>query len=292
MNDGGTVSVAFTRNGDIEIAYETFGLRGTASRPLLLIQGGLASMSGWPEDFCAALVARGFHVARFDNRDAGRSSRAATRYTLAEMATDGLAVIDALGWSGAHLVGVSLGGMIAQVMAARHTDRVLSLTSMSSAPDHFMRWDRRKIRAVIRFAMAHRKKPAGPHAAGEQMVRIFRVVGSTGYPHDEDWIREVGRRTYEHRADFAAFRRQAAAVFASGDRRAELSRVQAPTLVITGEADSLQPVRAGQATADAIPRARFVTYPGMGHDLPRELWPTIIDEIHAITTTPANDTQP
>jgi pimeloyl-ACP methyl ester carboxylesterase len=284
------VSVAFTRNGDIEIAYETFG--SPEGRPLLLIQGGLAPMVGWPEDLCAALVDRGFHVARFDNRDAGRSSRATMRYTLTEMATDGVAVIDALGWSGAHLVGVSMGGMVAQVMAARHADRVLSLTSLSSAPDHFMRWDRRKVSAIIRFAMAHRKKPDGPHAAGEQMIRVFRIVGSPGYPHDEDWIRDLGRQVHEHRTDFAAFRRQAAAVLASGDRRAELSRIQAPTLVITGEADPLQPIRAGQATADAIPGARFVTYPGMGHDLPRDLWPAIVDEIHAIATTPINDTQP
>jgi pimeloyl-ACP methyl ester carboxylesterase len=124
------------------------------------------------------------------------------------------------------------------------------------------------------------------------MVRVFRIVGSTDYPHDEDWIRDLGRQIHEHRTDFAAFRRQAAAVFASGDRRAELSRIHVPTLVITGEADPLQTVRAGQATADAILRARFVTYPGMGHDLPRQLWPSIIDEIHAITTTPTNDTHP
>jgi pimeloyl-ACP methyl ester carboxylesterase len=282
------VSIAFTRNGDIEIAYETFG--SPEGRPLLLIQGGMAPMSGWPDDFCAALVERGFHVARFDNRDAGQSSRATTRYTLAEMARDGTAVIDALGWAGAHLVGVSLGGMVAQVMATRHADRVLSLTSLSSAPDHFQRWDLRKIGAVARFAAVHWKKPTGPDASGEQLVRVFRIAGSTGYLHDEAWIREVGRRSYEHRPDFAAFRRQAAAVYASGDRRAELSRLHVPALVITGEADPLQTVRAGQATADAIPGARFVTYPGMGHDLPRELWPAIIDEIHAITSKPTTDT--
>ncbi|WP_410578333.1 alpha/beta fold hydrolase [Amycolatopsis sp. lyj-108] len=283
------MSVAFTRNSDIEIAYETFGRPG--GRPLLLIQGGLAPMEGWHEDFCASLVERGFHVARFDNRDAGRSSRAATRYTLADMATDGSAVLDALGWAGAHVAGVSLGGMIAQTMATRHADRVLSLTSLSSAPDHLMRWERRKISALVKFAAAHRKKPADPHAAGTQMVRVFRIVGSTGYPHDEDWIRDLGRRIHEHRTDLAAFRRQAAAVFASGDRRAELSRVRVPALVITGEADPLQTVRAGRATADAIPGARFVTYPGMGHDLPRELWPAVIDEIHAIATASTGGTR-
>jgi pimeloyl-ACP methyl ester carboxylesterase len=192
-----------------------------------------------------------------------------------------------LGWPGAHVVGASLGGMTAQVMAARHADRVLSLTSMSSAPDDRLRLDRRKISAMARFAALYRKKPAGPDAAGEQLVRTFRIIGSPGYPHDEDWQREVGRAAYAGRMDLAGFRRQAAAVFASGDRRAELSRVTAPTLVITGEADALQPVRAGRATADAIPGARFVTYPGMGHDLPRDLWPAFIDEINAIAETRA-----
>jgi pimeloyl-ACP methyl ester carboxylesterase len=244
-------------------------------------------MSLWPDEFCLALVERGFHVARFDNRDVGRSSRANTRYTVADLAADGVAVLDALGWPGAHVVGASLGGMTAQVMAARHADRVLSLTSMSSAPDDRLRLDRRKISAMARFAALYRKKPAGPDAAGEQLVRTFRIIGSPGYPHDEDWQREVGRAAYAGRMDLAGFRRQAAAVFASGDRRAELSRVTAPTLVITGEADALQPVRAGRATADAIPGARFVTYPGMGHDLPRDLWPAFIDEINAIAETRA-----
>jgi pimeloyl-ACP methyl ester carboxylesterase len=111
---------------------------------------------------------------------------------------------------------------------------------------------------------------------------VFRIVGSTGYPHDVEWMRRIGRQAHEHRTDFAAARRQAAAARAGGDRSAELSRVRAPTLVITGEADPVQPVRAGRATADAIPGARFVTYPGMGHDIPRELWASITDEISAI----------
>jgi pimeloyl-ACP methyl ester carboxylesterase len=274
------VSVAFARNGDIEIAYETFGT--ARGRPLLLVVGGLLPMSSWPDGLCLALADRGFHVARFDNRDVGRSSRATARYTVADLAADGVAVLDALGWSSAHVVGMSLGGMTAQVMATRHAGRVLSLTSISSAPDHFLRWDRRKISAVARVAALYLKKTADPDAAGEQLVRLFRIIGSPGYPHEEDWQREVGRAAYSRRIDLAGFRRQAAAVFASGDRRAELSRVTAPTLVITGEADALQPVRAGRATAAAIPGARFVTYPGMGHDLPRDLWPAFVGEIHAI----------
>lgn len=271
------MGVAFARNGDIKIAYDMVG--PTGGRPLLLIQGGIASRWGWPDDFCADLVKRGFQVARFDNRDAGESSRATAPYTLADLAADATAVQDTLNWTAAHVVGVSMGGMVAQIMATRHADRVLSLTSISSAPDHFQRWNRRKVITLIRFAALHRRKPADPGQAAEQMVRIYRLTGSTGYPHDEDWIRDLGHRTWAHRADLAAFRRQARAVRASGDRRRELAGVKVPTLVITGEADPLQTIRAGRATAAAIPGARFVTYPGMGHDLPRPLWPSILDEI-------------
>lgn len=274
------MTVQFTRNGDIEIAYETFG--AAPGRPLLLIHGAGAPMLGWPEEFCAALVERGFHVARCDNRDAGRSSRATRPYTVADMATDGLAVLDALGWPAAHIVGVSLGGMIGQVMAARHQDRVLSLTSMCSAPDASMR--RSKISTLLRFAVLSWRAPANSEAAGERLVKLLRLVGSTGHPQDEDWLRRIGSEGHAHRTDFAAGRRQAAAARASGDRRAELATITAPTLVLSGDADPLQPPRAGKATADAIPGARFVSYPGMGHDLPPALWPTIIDDIDAIAT--------
>lgn len=275
------MSVHFARNGDIEIAYETFG--SAPGSPLLLIHGAGAPMLGWPEEFCAALVERGFHVARCDNRDAGRSSRATRPYDVADMATDGLAVLDALDWPAAHIVGVSLGGMIGQVMAARHQDRVLSLTSMCSAPDASLR--RTKIGVVLRFFALNWRPPAGPDAAGERLVELHRLVGSTGHPQNEDWIRRTGREAHAHRTDFAAARRQAAAARASGDRRAELATITAPTLVLSGDADPLQPPRAGKATADAIPGARFVTYPGMGHDLPPALWPAIIDDIDAIAKT-------
>ncbi|GAB3496923.1 alpha/beta fold hydrolase [Amycolatopsis cihanbeyliensis] len=275
------MSVQFACNGDIEIAYETFG--SAPGRPLLLLHGAGAPMLGWPEAFCAALVERGFHVARCDNRDAGRSSRATRPYTVADMATDGSSVLDALHWPAAHIVGMSLGGMIGQVMSARHPDRVLSLTSMCSAPDASM-W-RTKISVLLRFLALNCRKPSGPDAAGERMVKLHQLVGSTGYPQDEDWIRRIGREAHAHRTDFAAARRQAAAARASGNRRAELSTITAPTLVLSGDADPLQPPRAGKATADAIPGARFVSYPGMGHDLPPALWPAIIDDIDDIATT-------
>ncbi|WNV89625.1 alpha/beta hydrolase [Umezawaea sp. Da 62-37] len=276
------MSIRLTRNGDVEIAYEAFG--SAPGRPLLLIHGAGAPMQGWADEFCAALVDRGFHVARCDNRDAGRSSRATKPYTLADMATDGLAVLDAVDWPAAHVVGVSLGGMIGQVMAARHPDRVLSLTSMCSAPDASLR--RTGIGTMLRIAALTWRKPSGPRAAGERLVEVHRLIGSTGHPRDEDWMRRVGSEGHAHRTDLAAARRQAAAARASGDRRAELATITAPTLVLSGEADPVQPPRAGKATADAIPEARFTTYPGMGHDLPPALWPAIIDDIDAIATTP------
>ncbi|MGC7093289.1 alpha/beta fold hydrolase [Amycolatopsis lurida] len=274
------MSVRFTRNGDLEIAYETFG--SAPDRPQLLIQGAGAPMLGWPDEFCEALAERGFHVARCDNRDAGRSSRATRPYTVADMATDGLAVLDALGWPAAHVVGISLGGMIGQVMAARHGDRVLSLTSMCSAPDASVR--RTKPGFLLRYFALNWRKPAGPEAAGERLVKLHRLLGSTGHRQDEDWLRRIGREGHEHRTDAAAGRRQAAAARASGDRRAELATITAPTLVLSGEADPVQPPRAGRATADAIPGARFVSYPGMGHDLPPALWPAIIDDVDKIAS--------
>lgn len=284
---GGGMAVEFARNGDLEIAYEVVG--GVGGRPLLLIQGS-APMLAWPDGFCRLLAERGFCVARFDNRDSGRSSRAVRNYTLAEMATDALAVLDELGWSAAHVAGVSMGGMIAQVLAVHHPDRVLSLTSISSAPDASMRWSWRMLKVVVGFMALSLRQPATPQAAGDQLVKQLRIIGSPGYPPDEEWIRSVGRRNFEHRTDAAAARRQAAATRASGDRRAELAHIRVPTLVVTGEADPVQPVRAGRATADAIPGARFVSYPGMGHDLPRELWPAITDEMRAIATTTPTDT--
>lgn len=277
------MSVQTTHNGDIEIGYETLGPDG--GTPLMLICGNDTQMIHWPDAFCAALAERGFWVVRFDNRDTGRSTNCRERpgYTLADMADDAVAVLDALGWPSTHVVGISLGGMIGQVMAVRHASRVRSLTSMSSAPAWTLRISRPRLRTLLGVVKIARRAGEGREAAGETWVRLLRLIGSPDYPLDEAQAREVAMRAYDIAHDPTAVRRQQAAIKASGDRRAELRRVQVPTLVVHGEADPMQSLRAGEATADAIPGARLLTFPGVGHDLaPEPLWPQLIDEITAL----------
>ena len=281
------------RNGNVTIAYERLGPADGV--PLLLVMGLGMQMVFWPDDFCQALVDRGFAVARFDNRDVGQSTHftqagapnlvsvytrpaTAAAYRLSDMADDGVAVLDALGWSSAHVVGVSLGGMIAQTIAIRHPDRVRTLTSMMSTPSP--RIGRPRLAALA--VLGGRDAP-DRERAGERMVRVFRVIGSPGYPHDEAWLREVGRRAYDRGHDPAGVRRQLAAIVASGDRRPGLANVSVPTLVLHGDADPLVRLSGGLATAAAVPGSRLVVFRGMGHDLPRALWPDLIDQICTIT---------
>lgn len=269
------------RNGNVEIAYETFG--PADGRPLLLISGMGVQMLLWDNRFCAALVENGFAVARFDNRDVGLSTHlpARTTYRLSELVDDAFAVLDALGWPAAHVVGVSLGGMIAQAMAIRESPRVLSLTCISSTPAS--RVGARPV-MLLKILFAILTSGRGREGAARGMVNLFKVVGSPGYPHDEDWLREVGRLSYDRARDGSAGRRHSAAIGRSTDHRADLARLRVPTLVIHGEADRMITIDGGRAIAAAVPNARLVTYPGMGHDLPRQLWPSIIDEITAIAT--------
>jgi pimeloyl-ACP methyl ester carboxylesterase len=281
------------RHDGVDIRYER--LSGDGARPLLLIMGLGMQMIFWPDELCADLARRGFTVARFDNRDAGLSTHfhsagaptllriltrpsASAAYRLDDMAADAVAVLDALGWDSAHVVGASMGGMIAQALAIRYPARVRSLTSIMSTPSPRIG---RPTPAALAALM--NRRVADREAAAERMVRVFRVIGSPGYPLDADWLREIGRRAYDRSHDPAGTYRQLAAISASGDRRTGLAQVRVPTLVLHGDADPLVRPSGGRATAAAVPGARLVTYPGMGHNLPAELWPAIVEEIDRIT---------
>jgi pimeloyl-ACP methyl ester carboxylesterase len=284
-------------HGDIRLAYETFGTPG--DEPLLLISGTGVQMLIFHEDLCAAFVALGFHVARFDNRDTGLSTHltgvpapgwltamlrpSSAPYRLTDLAGDALAVLDALGWESAHIVGTSLGGMVGQTLAIEHPARVRSLTSIMSTPG--ARVGTMPKLATLRAILKLSGTPVtSAEMAAREAVAMKRLIGSPGYPFDEREVADIGRRSYErHPGTPEGDQRQRAAVIASGDRRRALAGVRLPVLVLHGEDDPLINVAAGRATAAAVPDARLVTYPGMGHDLPRALWPAMLGEIHTLT---------
>ena len=277
--------------GEIELCYETFG--DPAGEPLLLIMGLGTQMLAWREEFCGMLAERGFHVIRFDNRDIGRSThlrdvapptplqllrrdRRSAAYTLDDMADDAAGLLDQLGIGAAHVVGASMGGMIAQVLAGRHPDRVRTLTSIMSTTGHRLKGQ--PALAVYPYFLT--KRPRQKEEAVERAVRLFRVVGSPGFDRAEDDLRDLVRRSFDRgRGDDAGTGRQLHAILASGDRTRTLRDVKAPTLVIHGRADKLVRPSGGRATAAAIRGARLVEIDGMGHDLPRGLWPRLVDLI-------------
>jgi pimeloyl-ACP methyl ester carboxylesterase len=280
----------FCQLGEVELCYETFG---DPSEPALLLIMGLGTqMLAWHEDFCSELARRGFFVIRYDNRDVGRSTHFDSvppptvaelvrrkpkhvAYTLADMADDAAGLLHCLGIERAHVVGASMGGMIAQVLAARHPQRVLSLTSIMSTTGS--RW---KGQPALRVLPAFLKRPPeGKEAYVERIVNLFRVIGSPGFERDESELREMAAQSFDRGADAAGTARQMAAIIASGHRAHQLRAVRAPTLVIHGTKDKLVRKSGGKATAKAIPDARLKLVKGMGHDLPRGAWREIIEGI-------------
>jgi pimeloyl-ACP methyl ester carboxylesterase len=288
--------------GDVTLCYETFGQ--AADPPVLLIMGLGTQMLAWHEDFCAELVGRGFFVIRYDNRDVGRSSQIddvpppkpvelLTRrirrvpYTLDTMARDAAGLLDALDIASAHVVGASMGGMIAQQLAALHPERVRSLTSIMSTTGN--RFKGQPAARVYPLLLA--KPPRTKEESVERLVKLFSVVGSRGFDRDEAELREMAARAWDRRGSAAGMGRQLAAIVASGDRTVALGRITAPTLVIHGSRDPLVRPSGGRATAAAIRGARLLTVEGMGHDLPRGAWPQIVDAIagHARAAAAADD---
>jgi pimeloyl-ACP methyl ester carboxylesterase len=274
---------------DVAIHHEVLG--ADRARPLLLCAGAGAQLLAWPDDLCALLVAHGFCVIRFDHRDAGlsthlheagppdfshglRAAAAAAAYTLDDMADDAAGVLDALALDSAHVLGVSMGGMVAQTLAVRHPARVRSLTSIMST----IAADVGRPTAAAR-AMLLAPPVADRAAAGRRAVDLLRTIGSPGHPLDEAAARDLGERSFDRAYDPEGGRRQLVAIWASGDRTAGVRRITAPTLVLHGAEDPLITLAGAHATAAAIGGAQLHVYPGMGHDLPRVLWPDLVARV-------------
>ena len=275
--------------GPVELAYETIG--DQSGEPLLLVMGLGMQLIHWDRELCELFAERGFRVIRFDNRDAGLSTKidapvpnvmrlmaglpARVPYLLGDMASDAFGLLDHLGIERAHVVGTSMGGMIAQTMAIERPERVLSLGSMLSTTG-----DRRVGTPKLRvWSILTRRAPSDRTEYIRYFERVFKLIGSPAYPGDAERVRELAGATYDRCHHPAGTARQLAAILASGSRTAGLRRLDVPAVVIHGRSDPLVPVRGGIATAKAIPGAELVTIRGMGHDMPRELWPTFVDAI-------------
>jgi len=276
----------------IELEYDTFG--DPADPPLLLIMGLGTQMTAWDPAFCGLLAERGYHVIRFDNRDIGLSTQldglpepdlfailggdpASAPYLMADMAADAAGLLDALGIERAHVVGASMGGMIAQELALEYPERVLSLCSFMSTTGE------RTVGQPSQEALTAILSPRGAdrEQAIELGVSVLRVIGSAvpEYAVTDEWRRERSAASYDraYRPDGSA--RQVAAIAASPDRTAALGGLTMPVLVMHGDRDPLVDVSGGHATAAAIPHAELIIFPGMGHDLPRVLWPAFVEAI-------------
>jgi pimeloyl-ACP methyl ester carboxylesterase len=276
----------------IQLAYQTFG--DPADPAVLMIMGLGVQMLGWDAELCELLAGRGLHVVRFDNRDVGRSTKitggppanvlaavagdfSSASYTLDDMAEDCAGLLDHLEIERAHLAGASQGGMIAQTLAIRRPERVLSLTSiMSTTGDPSVGQPHPEALPALLTP-----SPRDREEFVEYVVRAWRVIGSPGFDADEDALRLLASASYDRGIHPEGTARQLLAILASGDRTDALRRLGVPTTVIHGTDDPLIDVSGGKATAEAIPGAELVLIEGMGHDLPRALWPRFVDLIVA-----------
>jgi pimeloyl-ACP methyl ester carboxylesterase len=276
------------RVNGIELCYEEFG--DADAPPVLLIMGLGGPMFWWEDDFCQGLADRGFRVVRYDNRDVGRSQsgaaparlipaylrRSTPEYSLEDMAADAAGLLRHLGIDRAHVVGVSMGGMIAQLLAIRHPELVRSLVSMMSTTGS-RKVGRISAKVLVRM---FRKIPEREDAYIARNIEGFARIGSPRY-FESNLERQQARarRTFAYGLNPAGTMRQLAAIVHAPDRTAELAGIRVPTTVVHGTTDPLVHVSGGKATARAIPGAELVLIPGMGHDMPRELWPVLLDAI-------------
>lgn len=286
---------AVQANG-ITLEYESLGDEGAPA--IVLVMGLGMQFTAWPLPFCQALAAAGYRVIRFDNRDCGLSTRIDTAglpdiggaftaywmqveakvpYRIADMAEDASGLMDALGIHQAHVVGASMGGMIAQTLAAQHPDRVVSLTSiMSNTGDRRLSIGSPELNPAV---FARLPDPKELNVVLEHLVGVFGVVAGPGFPVDPEDLRHRVEHALGRSYDPAGTARQLAAVMASGDRSLEVATIRVPTLVLHGDADPLVPIAAGKDTAAKIPGARLRVIRGMGHDL--SAWPSLAREIIA-----------
>jgi pimeloyl-ACP methyl ester carboxylesterase len=288
--------------GDVELCYD---LRRSGDEPVILLISGLGGqLISWDEPLCDLLVDQGFGVLRFDNRDTGLSTsfdsvgeaklelsadmtvdRASAPYDLVDMAGDAAGLLGELGIAAAHVVGVSMGGMIAQQLAISYPERVLSLCSimsMTGAPD-----SEPPSADALRVLIA--PPPEGRDDYVENQVKVWKVIGSPGFSFDEARIRSRALAAYDRSFRPAGVGRQLMAVLASPDRTAALGNLRIPTLVIHGEEDPLVRPSGGTATAEAVPGSTIMRIPGMGHDIPQQIWRDVVtaiaDNARAVTRT-------
>lgn len=276
----------------IELEYETFG--SPTAPAILLVMGLGMQLLGWESEFCDRLADRGFHVIRYDNRDMGLSTgfddarvpdlaavfsgdRGSVPYLLPDLAEDAAGLLAGLGIRAAHVVGASMGGMIAQELAIRHPELVLSLCSIMSTTGS------PAVGQPTPAALAALTAAPGTDraAAIERGVSTWRVLESPAYPRPDDRLRATVAAAYDRAYRPAGAARQLAAIVCAADRTGPLGRLSVPALVIHGEADPLIDVSGGRATAAAIADSRLMLVPGMGHDLPEELWDDFQDAIAA-----------
>jgi pimeloyl-ACP methyl ester carboxylesterase len=284
----------------IELCYQEMG--EPDGEPLILVMGLATQMIAWQDGLCRLLAERGYRVIRFDNRDIGRSTkidsagvpskvdlligrRATAPYLLRDMAKDTVGLLDFLEIDQAHVVGASMGGMIVQQMAIDHPERLRSMVSIMSTTGN-----RRSGQPSLKtFGVLLGNPPKTRDQVISRGVKTFKVIGSPGFPFEEDMVREMAARSYDRGHSAAGVTRQLHAIIASGDRTEALHRVQVPSAVIHGTRDPLVKPSGGRATAKAIPGARLMMIDGMGHDLPRDLWPTFAE---AIDTNAARASRP